>query len=523
MSVLEKWIFWPGPQLAEGTRFTTEGSAMSRTILCTALLVLLLASTSVWSQDPVSQAVVKIHVTSRPPDFAQPWTRGDPKQVSGSGVVIAGQRILTNAHVVDYATRILVQGYQSSERVPASVLAISPEMDLALLAVEQEDFFAERPALPLDSELPKPKDTISAHGYPIGGEQLSVTEGIVSRVEFSRYNFAAMGLRIQVDAGLNPGNSGGPAVRDGKIAGIVFSTIQSAENIGYVIPAREVQLFLADVADGNYDGKPRFFGFLQTVENPTLRTRLELAPGAGGLMIRDPVITSEGYPLQPWDVITHVGEYELDIKGNVRINEDLNVSFRYLLTELVEDNQLSMTILRGGESQQVQVPVATGRPVLVPFLKSSYPRYFIFGPLVFTTGSQDLVSRLNPNNQLALRARKNPILLRQFDQPAFDGEELVILSLRMFPHPLVEGYDQQSFAAIRRINEVDIKNLTHLVETIRDSEGNFLIIEFYGSYENLVLPREEMFAATDQILEDEGIRKPYSDDLRETWENRKKN
>ena len=495
---------------------------MKNMLLLVSLLGLLPAAAPS-AQDPVSQAVVKIHVTSRPPDFAQPWARGEPKQISGSGVVITGQRILTNAHVVDYATRILVQGYQSSERVPARVLAFSPEMDLALLAVEQDDFFAERPPLVLDSELPRPKDTISAHGYPIGGEQLSVTEGIISRVEFSRYNFAAMGLRIQVDAGLNPGNSGGPAIRDGKIAGIVFSTIRSAENIGYVIPAREVQLFLADVADGSYEGKPRFFGFLQTVENPTLRTRLGLAAGAGGLMIRDPVVSSDDYPLQAWDVITHVGEYELDIKGNVRINEDLNVSFRYLLTELVEENQLKMTILREGESQQVQVPVATKLPVLVPFLKGSYPRYFIFGPLIFTTGSQDLVSRLNPNNQLALRARKNPILLRQFDQPAFAGEELVILSLRMFPHPLVEGYDQQSFAAIRRINEVDIKNLTHLVETIRDSEGEFLIIEFHGSYENLVLPREEMFAATDQILEDEGIRKPYSDDLRETWENRKKN
>lgn len=486
-------------------------------------LLIAAATVSVHGQDPVSQAVVKIHVTSRPPDFAQPWARGNPKQVSGSGVVIAGQRILTNAHVVDYSTRILVQGYQSSERFPATVLAVSPEMDLALLAVEDPGFFTDRPALELDSELPSPKDTISAHGYPIGGEQLSVTEGIVSRIEFSRYQFAAMGLRIQVDAGLNPGNSGGPAIRDGKVAGIVFSTVRSAENIGYVIPAREVQFFLDDVADGVYDGKPRFYGFLQSVENPTLRTRLGLPPGTGGLMIRDPVIESEDYPLKSWDVITHVGPHELDIKGNVRIHENLNVSFRYLLTELVEDGTLPMTILREGESQQVRVPVARNMPVLVPFLKGKYPRYFIFGPLVFTTGSQDLVSRLNPNNQLALRARKNPVLLRQFDRPAYDGEELVILSLRMFPHPLVEGYDQQSFAAIRRVNEVDIKNLTHLVETIRDSEGDYLSIEFHGSYESFVLPREEMFTATETILEDEGIRKPYSDDLREIWENRKKN
>jgi S1-C subfamily serine protease len=492
----------------------------NRLLLVTLLGLLPLASTS--AQDPVSNSVVKIHVTNREPDFSRPWAKGSPKQISGSGVIIDGQRILTNAHVVNYAIRILVQGHQATERIPASVLAVSPEMDLALLELDNDDFFSERPALELDAALPKAKDTISAYGYPIGGEQLSVTEGIVSRVEFSRYNFGSMGMRIQIDAGLNPGNSGGPAIREGKIAGIVYSTIRSAENIGYVIPADEVRLFLEDIADETYDGKPNLVGFLQTVENPTLRKRLGLEAADGGLMVRDPINDAEDYPLKPWDVITHVGEHPLDNKGNVQLEDGLKISFRYLMTDLVKENLLPVTILREGETQQIQLPVVTDIPVLVPNLKGAYPRHFIFGPLVFTAASQDLLARINPQNHLVLKARKNPLILRQFSRPDFPGEELVIFSVRMFPHPLVEGYDQQSFAAIHRINEVDIKNLLHLVETIRDSEGDYLTIEFHGLYETMVLPRQEMFDSTDQILEDEGIRTPYSDDLRETWENRKK-
>jgi S1-C subfamily serine protease len=494
---------------------------MKNLLLPFSLLGLLLVTPAA-AQDPVNGSVVKIHVTNREPDFARPWAKGSPKQIFGSGVIIEGKRILTNAHVVNYAIRILVQGHQSTERIPARVLAISPEMDLALLGIDNDDFFNQRRALQLDSQLPKAKDTISAYGYPIGGEQLSVTEGIVSRVEFSRYNFGSMGMRIQVDAGLNPGNSGGPAIREGKIAGIVYSVIRSAENIGYVIPAEEVRLFLADIADETYDGKPNLVGFFQTVENPTLRQRLGLEATVGGLMVRDPIEDAEDYPLKAWDVITHVGGHALDKKGNVRLEDGLNISFRYLMTDLVKENLLPVTILREGETQDLQVPVVTEVPVLVPHLKGAYPRHFIFGPLVFTTASQDLIARINAQIQLILKARKNPVILRQFDRPAFPGEELVILSVRMFPHPLVEGYDQQSFAAVHRVNGVDIKNLLNLVETIRDSEGDFLTIEFHGLYETMVLPRQEMFDSTEQILEDEGIRTPYSDDLRETWENRKK-
>ncbi len=63
------------------------------------------------------------------------------------------------------------------------------------------------------------------------------------------------GLRIQVDAAINPGNSGGPAVVDGRMIGLVFSRLQQADNIGYLIPMEEIELFLEDIRDGRYRGQ----------------------------------------------------------------------------------------------------------------------------------------------------------------------------------------------------------------------------------------------------------------------------
>ena len=61
---------------------------------------------------------------------------------------------------------------------------------------------------------------MNVYGYPIGGKEQSVTEGIVSRIEYSRMYYDVYGLRIQIDAALNAGNSGGPAISNKKIVGL---------------------------------------------------------------------------------------------------------------------------------------------------------------------------------------------------------------------------------------------------------------------------------------------------------------
>ena len=108
----------------------------------------------------------------------------------------------------------------------------------------------------------------------------------MSRIEYTAIGSNLLGLRAQIDAAINPGNSGGPAICGGKVAGVAFSGIQNANNIGYLIHATELVAFLKDVEDGKYDGKPNLWEYSQTVENPALRARLKLPKSAGGVMVR---------------------------------------------------------------------------------------------------------------------------------------------------------------------------------------------------------------------------------------------
>jgi S1-C subfamily serine protease len=488
--------------------------------ICRALVCLaLFSATGRAGQDAIRPSVVKIHTTQRLPDFYRPWTKAASRDMSGTGFVIEGKRILTNAHVVGYPSQIYVQPYHSAEKFAAKVVAIAVAMDLAILSVEDESFFDDRPALALDDGLPRVKASVNVYGFPIGGDQMSVTEGIASRVEYTTYYFGVAGLRIQIDAALNPGNSGGPAISEGRVIGVAFSGLSSAENIGYLIPAEEVRTFLDDLQDGHYDGKPQLWDEFQTIENDAIRAWLKLPKEVAGCMITRPR-KEESYPLQERDVITHVGPHPLDRSGNVRLGEDLQVMFTYYVPKLANDGKAPLTIVRDGQSIEASVPVAARRKRVIPRLDGTYPAYFILGPMVFSTASAEMAAGLFADARYLsfLSGRKSPLATRLNDQPAFEGEELVVVPSPFFSHRLTKGYDSPALHVVSKLNDVDIKNLAHLVELVRDCQDEFLEFKFAETeVETLVFRRQDLLDSTEDILSDNGIRKQYSDELGAVW------
>src|SRR4051812_40645527 len=68
----------------------------------------------------VESSVVKVFATVRYPDPYRPWAKQSPEEQSGSGVVIRGKRLLTNAHVVGYASQVQIQANHAGDRIPAT-------------------------------------------------------------------------------------------------------------------------------------------------------------------------------------------------------------------------------------------------------------------------------------------------------------------------------------------------------------------------------------------------------------------
>ena len=468
---------------------------------------------------PLENAVVKIFTTMRGPDPYKPWTKQAPREATGTGIIIEGKRILTNAHVVLYSSQVQVQANQSGDKISASVESIAPGIDLAVLKLEDETFFDTRPPLPRATMLPAVKDAVMVYGFPTGGTSLSITKGIVSRIEFASYNFPTSGLRIQIDAAINPGNSGGPALVGDKMIGLAFSRLGGGDNIGYIIPCEEVDLFLKDVADGHYDGKPTMFDELQTLENPALRAYLKLEKSVEGIIVHEPDGTDASYPLKEWDVITRIGDAKIDNEGMIKLGDGLRVKFRYLIQKIAKDGKVPLTIVRAGKEIAVQLPVAPTRPMLIPTLEGTYPSYFVYGPLVFSPATGIFVGGLSGNSAMtALAAASNPLALRRIDKPAFPGEELVVVSSPFLPHKLANNYGNPQARVVASVNGVKIKNLKHLVEVLRDCKDEFIVFEFAGhSGETPVFVRKDLVAATEDILTDNGVRSQGSPDTLAVW------
>ena len=471
----------------------------------------------------IEDSVVKVFSTLRGPDLYKPWTKESPAEVSGSGVVIEGKRILTNAHMVQHASQVQIQANLAGDKIYATVEAVDPDIDLAVLKLDDDKFFDTHPALPRANTLPGVKDVVLAYGYPEGGNSLSITKGIVSRVEFTYFRYPASGLRIQIDAAINPGNSGGPAIVGDKMIGLTFSRLNEADNIGYIIPSEEIELFLQGVASGHYDGKPAMYDEYQTLENPALRNFLKLDPAVHGMVVTRPYLTDSSYPLKTWDVITKIGDFPVDDEGMIKVGDELKLHFTYEVQKLARQGSVPLTIVRQGREMQVAEPVSPDYPRLIPSLGNGYPAYFIYGPLVFTDATEEYLGGLartkyGSSIMSRLSGSGNPLVTRIGDRPQFPGERLVVVASPFFPHKLAQGYSNPMMGVIKSINNIPIKNLAQLVEVLRDCRDKFVAVDFAGRFnETMVFPRAEMVAATDEILTDNDVRAQGSADMLDIW------
>jgi S1-C subfamily serine protease len=461
-------------------------------------------------ENDIRRSVVRITATQRYPNLLKPWMKLNPHEVSGSGVVIDGQRILTNAHLVSYASQIYVEPYHSSDKLAATVERIAPDIDLALLKVDDATFWKDRRPVQKARELPEGKDAISIYGYPIGDSSLAVTRGTVARILYAPLA-SEYGLHIQIDGAVNPGNSGGPALVKDRMIGVIVAASTEGQNIGYAISNEEIDEFLRR-PQGKEAGKPYLQDDLQLLLNDALRSRLRLDRSVRGILVRAPALTDPAYPLRKGDVITRVGPYAIDNDGMVHVRDNLSLAFPYAVNKVTRDGRVPVTLLRQGKEQKLAVPVVRSRRTLLKRLDGKYPSYAVYGPLVFSPATSSFLRGMDGQF-----SEGSPLMSRWNDDVARAGEELVVVTC-MLPHRLAKGYSDPTGQVVKQVNGTRIHNLRHLVETLSECSDAYVEIEFHEKHvETLVFDRKQVLAAMEDILSDNNIGKPCSDDVRAAW------
>lgn len=457
-------------------------------------------------------AVLKIYATQLTSDYGTPWKAGSSRSVSGSGFVIAGHRILTNAHVVSDATFIQVRRYGDSERVPARVLFASNEADLALLTVDEPGFFD--PVSPLDlGSLPDLRQEILVLGFPMGGDTLSVTRGVVSRIESQAYVHANVELLAgQIDSAVNPGNSGGPVLADGKVVGVVMQVSKDADKIAYMVPTPVVEHFLADVADGRHDGVPQASFRWQRLEAADLRRRYALPPARTGVLILDTMAGSAAAGvLRTGDILLSIDGRSIGTDGTIELRPRERTAFTFLLQRRQIGDQVALELLRDGRTVRAALRLdrRVGAGSLVPGpLYSERPRYYIFGGLAFCpvtvnyaqAWGEDWWNR-TPRHLLALLGRS----------ARFEGEQAVVVC-GVLRAELNSGYEEIAEDLIVEADGQPVRSLRHLIQVVEAREEGLLVLKTHEG-KQIVLDRERARREGPAILARYQVPSDRSEDL----------
>jgi hypothetical protein len=161
--------------------------------------------------------------------------------------------------------------------------------------------------------------------------------------------------------------------------------------------------------------------------------------------------------------------------------------------------------------------------LLIPDLKGGYPSYFIYGPMVFSTATNEFLSFVSNNaaGMSAIGFNGSPLVTRRGDAPDADRDELVVVAAPFFPHKLVNGYGNRFGSVVYSVNDVEVRSLSHLVALLRDLTSEFVVIRFeQRSGETVVFDRQAILAATEEILTDNGVRNQGSRDMMAVWEHK---
>jgi len=430
-------------------------------------------------------SVVRVFSTHSAPDWRQPWQRRRQTSSTSSGFLISGRRLITNAHSVEHSTTVSVQRAGDDRRFLARVLAVGTDADLALLTVDDEAFWqpsqpgGEPPKALALGRLPRLQDDVFVLGFPVGGDSLSVTAGVVSRIEVLGYSHSTAELLCcQIDAAINAGNSGGPCVDSrGDVVGVAFQSMSAgeAEGIGYVVPTPVLAHFLMDIErNGRFTGFPSVGFDWQCAESPALRASLGLPaePRPQGVLVtRVEPTSSAAAVLSPGDLLVSFNDQPISCDGTVAFRPGERIAFSYVFSQCFVGETAHLGVLRGGAPPQ-RLPLLLGRhtQLVPPFLPDGQlPSYIVVGGAVFVAATEPHLRSVFGED---FEYEADPhLLLALFEEQATSQDQQCIVLSQLLASRATVGFDDAEVANARllSLNGAAVLSLAHLATLLEQA------------------------------------------------------
>jgi len=453
----------------------------------------------------VYRSVLRIEVATQVPDYETPWNSGRFSGGIGTGFIIGENKILTNAHVISNARRLLITVHGSPVKYPARVEYVAHDCDLALLSVEDFSDFQKFPRFEF-GDVPTLESQVRVIGYPIGGERLSVTRGVVSRIDFQPYSHsrADSHLVVQIDAAINPGNSGGPVLQGDKVVGVAFQGLRQADNTGYIIPTPVVRRFLKDIEDGKYDHYVDLGITEFPLHNPAMRKALRLPNDNKGVLITNvtPTGSCDGI-LKPGDVLVSLNGNVVNSAGMVMLDGE-ETNFNEVVERRFAGDKLAVRFLRDGTWMDAEIilkPLPWSAMYSIKYEKT--PRYMVFAGLVFQPLDTNLFATAKFENLTVRRLYADYV-----PKGLFQKRRDIVMLTRIESDPVTSQLGDFAGYAVDKINGVEVTDLKHAHELLHAKDApEFNVIELFGASRPIVIPSAVVEEANRRVAANYGISK----------------
>ena len=466
----------------------------------------------------LGSSVVRIEVTDQEADYISPWNAGRISGGIGSGFVIenpiksasgsrtSGKKILTNAHVVSNARFITLTREGVSHPFTARVEFIGHDCDLALLTLDDSDFFVGTKPL-LIGDLPRIESAVSVYGYPLGGERLCVTRGVVSKIDFDTYSHSAVDshLVVQIDAAINPGNSGGPVLQNGKVVGVAFQGYSGeiAQNVGFMIPTPVIARFLKDLSKGSYTGYTDLSIEYRPLVNEASRRALGIKQENKGVLVTDVHELGSSYGhLRIGDVLLAIDTYPIRSDGRVELDGD-SVEMSEVVERKFNGDSVAFDVLRNEVPMRITFSLKGTWPFRMQ--ANAYdekPRYLLYGGLLFQPMDRNLMTAIGDGDLRIQRTFDDCVERHLY----LERPEIVVLS-RVLADPVNKEADGLHPGIVDSINGMKIRSLSDVRDAF-ESPTCFDVINLLGNGVPIVLKRDEVLNANAAIMKRYGVSSP---------------
>ena len=350
------------------------------------------------------------------------------------------------------------------------------------------------------------RSQVVTYGFPAGGQQISYTRGVVSRIEVESYvhigNRAF--LAVQTDAAINPGNSGGPVIQDDKVVGVAFEGLTGLQNTGYFIPTVIIQHFL----DRHQGRHLRRRARLRACRWSRCKTRPFAAcsncprtPSAACASTASSTSPTRRRLMKVNDVVMQVGDYPVDEDGTITYQGNtVGVSVAFDLAQ--DGDTMPLKVWRDGKMIDVDLPVKVYDARLSRRATSTTSCRPIISTAAWSSRrSRSITSRASAAtySQSGGRDLIYELVYRHLEDPKHWRPQPVVLS-SILDAEVNANLSTRGQALVDTINGQTINQLSDVPKAFAAAKGPFDVIEFFPDHHFEVLLHDDAAKALPDIL-----------------------